>query len=494
MKKFFLVLFTGLLLSVELPAQGFLNSLNKALNGLTQDSQQRNSYNKSLRSSYERWQKKENDKKKNKDKENVIDNENRTTRANKQEPGTTMLKEEGTPVLKQEQTTAPQSNEKVITLVVNGTGETKEDATKNALRSAIEQAFGTFVSANTEVLNDELIKDEITTVSTGNIKSYKELSISQTSNGLYDASVQATVSIDQLTKFAQSKGMQAELAGASFVMNMKMRELNKKNEILAISHMLEKAKAIADNGLFDYKLEIGEPKLEKDSKYSIKLKVLFCESANTIAFYETIYKTLQALSLTEQEQQEYRNSGVGYFWYDAYLNNSRFGGKAEIYALRNSYPVLLEYGNYSQPIIWFMPMIIEAALSYVIKDNIGNSFYCSKKSIKTNNKMYVYKDYISYNNFNCIWDFYDEKSQTAYLYELCPKDRLSFINRGLGNDDWRLPLHFTGDCIFNPSVTSKGKRRSFIDNPDKAYYYQQFLVIYPQEELSKLNSIVINHY
>lgn len=388
----------------------------------------------------------------------------------------------------------PQNNEKVVTLVVNGTGQTKEEATKNALRSAIEQAFGTFVSANTEVLNDELIKDEIATVTTGNIKSYKELSVSQTSNGLYDASVQATVSIDQLTKFAQSKGMQAELAGASFVMNMKMRELNKKNEILAISHMLEKAKAIADNGLFDYKLEIGEPKLEKDSKYSIKLKVLFCENANTIAFYETIYKTLQALSLTEQEQQEYRNSGVGYFWYDAYLNNSRFGGKAEIYALRNSYPVLLEYGNYSQPIIWFMPMIIEAALSYVIKDNIGNSFYCSKKSIKTNNKMYVYKDYISYNNFNCIWDFYDEKSQTAYLYELCPKDRLSFINRGLGNDDWRLPLHFTGDCIFNPSVTSKGKRRSFNDNPDKAYYYQQFLVIYPQEELSKLNSIVINHY
>ena len=30
-----------------------------------------------------------------------------------------------------------------------------------ALRSAIEQAFGTFVSANTTILNDEVVKDEI---------------------------------------------------------------------------------------------------------------------------------------------------------------------------------------------------------------------------------------------------------------------------------------------------------------------------------------------
>lgn len=50
---------------------------------------------------------------------------------------------------------------KEVTLVVNGEGSTKEEATHVALRSAIEQAFGTFVSANTTILNDELVKDEI---------------------------------------------------------------------------------------------------------------------------------------------------------------------------------------------------------------------------------------------------------------------------------------------------------------------------------------------
>ena len=46
-----------------------------------------------------------------------------------------------------------------VTLVVSGEGATKEQATHVALRSAIEQAYGVFVSANTEILNDELVKD-----------------------------------------------------------------------------------------------------------------------------------------------------------------------------------------------------------------------------------------------------------------------------------------------------------------------------------------------
>ena len=61
-------------------------------------------------------------------------------------------------------TTAQTNNQKAaddITLVVDGEGKDKTEATKNALRSAIEQSYGTFVSANTVILNDELVKDEI---------------------------------------------------------------------------------------------------------------------------------------------------------------------------------------------------------------------------------------------------------------------------------------------------------------------------------------------
>lgn len=46
-----------------------------------------------------------------------------------------------------------------VSLVVSADGTSKTEAVNNALRSAIEQTFGTFVSANTEILNDQLVKE-----------------------------------------------------------------------------------------------------------------------------------------------------------------------------------------------------------------------------------------------------------------------------------------------------------------------------------------------
>lgn len=54
----------------------------------------------------------------------------------------------------------------VIDVTTTGAGSTKEDATKNALRNALESSFGAFISSKTEIVNDE-----ITSISTGNIVS-----------------------------------------------------------------------------------------------------------------------------------------------------------------------------------------------------------------------------------------------------------------------------------------------------------------------------------
>ena len=66
------------------------------------------------------------------------------------------------------------SNGKEVTLTVTGSGKTKEDAVKSALRSALEQTYGAFVSSNTTIVDDELIKDEISTISNNCVKSYRE--------------------------------------------------------------------------------------------------------------------------------------------------------------------------------------------------------------------------------------------------------------------------------------------------------------------------------
>ena len=131
-----------------------------------------------------------------------------------------------------------------VTLIVSADGSTKDEATKTALRSAIEQAYGTFVSANTTILNDELVKDEIVTISSGNIKEYKEIDSRQMPNGNMHVTLQATVSISKLVSYAQSKGVETEFAGATFAMNMKMKELNKQNELKALKNLTVQVKEL----------------------------------------------------------------------------------------------------------------------------------------------------------------------------------------------------------------------------------------------------------
>lgn len=481
MKKYVISLIAGLLISLDSPAQGFLNSLNKALNGLTQGSQQRNGQRNGSQQTYQNRQRNEQQERANQQKRDEQQREymqqQQRSRVNDEDSGN-----EAT--VRPDANNTTQGNDKVVSLVVNGTGSTKEEATKNALRSAIEQAFGTFVSSNTTVLDDELIKDEIVTVSTGNIKTYKVLSSSQSSSGLFDVSVQAIVSIDQLTKFAQSKGMQTELAGASFVMNMKMRELNKKNEVSAIAHMIEKAETIAQNGLFDYKLEMGEPKLIGNHTYEIGVEVLVCENENTKAFYNTIYKTLDALSLSEKEQEEYRKSGLKYYTYNSELLN-QYGN--EVATLRNEYRTYYGYkydgvGEYS----FLLPFVMASALYYTIQDNLGNQIYCVSKTIDGTIYPDALEEYMSKGNKTCAWFYIDKKLRKCFFYELSPKERIAPLSGEC------IPIHNfhtynseLNHTSFNPIFGRNMKESTVV------YYHQRFKILYSEEELSKLNSITI---
>ena len=59
-----------------------------------------------------------------------------------------------------------------VSLVVMGQGSTHDAAVTSALRSAIEQSFGAFISSQTRIQNDVLVSDEIVAISSGNIKKY----------------------------------------------------------------------------------------------------------------------------------------------------------------------------------------------------------------------------------------------------------------------------------------------------------------------------------
>ena len=76
-----------------------------------------------------------------------------------------------------------QTNSKDVSITSSGSGKTLEDAKQAALRSSTEQAFGAFISSKTEMFNDQVVADQMASVSSGNIKSYEVLNESQLPDG-----------------------------------------------------------------------------------------------------------------------------------------------------------------------------------------------------------------------------------------------------------------------------------------------------------------------
>lgn len=154
------------------------------------------------------------------------------------------------------------------TLTVFGDGANKEEAIKVALRSAIEQAFGVFVSSNTKVINDDVVKDEIATVASGNVKHFDVIS-EDYRDGKCFVSVSAIVSVGKLISYCKQQGLASEatIDAESFIMSQKIKELNEKNRKLALQHKQDmKLKIYEDiyNGsanFFDYELHVSEPQV-----------------------------------------------------------------------------------------------------------------------------------------------------------------------------------------------------------------------------------------
>ena len=204
-------------------------------------------------------------------------------------------------------TTFAQVNE--VTLTTIGTGVNEEQATLQALRSAIEQSFGTFVSANTTILNDRLVQDEIVSVSNGNVKEYQKLAVATLPNGQISVSAKVTVSINKLVAYAKSKGSRAEFAGQAFSANLKIMQLRAKSTQETIDLMIQQLEKIGKD-MFDFKMLLGEPQNLGGKYYFFPTIEVYSNEAST-NFYNIVTKTLGTLKLSETDKEFCRNNGIG---------------------------------------------------------------------------------------------------------------------------------------------------------------------------------------
>ena len=277
-----------------------------------------------------------------------------------------------------------------VTLVTSGSGATEDEATKNALQNAIEQAYGTFVSSNTTVINDESFSDAITSVSSGNVLSYEQISSISTSEG-FMVSVNAIVSIGNLITFATSRGMTAELAGNTFLMNRNLARLNKRNERIALKNLADQLFLIVVKGMYDYTIDVAQLRTNDamygSPAYAIDVKVNATPNANYELFWETIDRTLSCLSVSPTESANLKSLEMetyGYSYSPSFngfelLSGTNFVGTKSKYILRNN----IGYTPYGEPFsdekteIFLLELIGEyveiGKFGYELYDNLGNT-------------------------------------------------------------------------------------------------------------------------
>ena len=278
-----------------------------------------------------------------------------------------------------------------ISLTVSAQGKTKEEAKYNAFRDALERAFGTFISTNTQVLNDELIKDEIVSVSSGNIEKFEIKSEVQLPDGTFTNVIDVTVSLNKLKSFCESKGIIVEFQGSLFAANIKLEKMNQENEKSVTSNMYKMIQKIVENGLFDYTIKVEEPKTTyyDPNVYDVNIVITASINQNLNNIASIIKTTISGLSLSSQECVKLEKQRVSCY-------TVKIDGV--IYYLRNWMTVIYLRHFFERIIPYY-------ALQFEIKNGI--------------NKYNFYNDVIS-GNSNGGRIFY-HKDLTEVHYRLYPK-------------------------------------------------------------------------
>ena len=197
-------------------------------------------------------------------------------------------------------------DDKTVTITATGSGKTQDDAKQSALRSAIEQTFGVFVSSKTEIFNDQLVADEIASVANGNIQSFKILNASQLPGGEWGVTLNAVISVNKLTSFVQSKGVTVEFQGSLFAINIKQQILNEEAELKAIQNMVSVLFEPMQLG-FDYKIKSENPTSVNgnNDKWKIPIEVTATTNKNMELCTNYCFKTLGSIGLSEKETSSY---------------------------------------------------------------------------------------------------------------------------------------------------------------------------------------------
>jgi hypothetical protein len=266
-----------------------------------------------------------------------------------------------------------QTENKDVTITATGSGSSQEFAKQTALRNAIEQAFGTFISSKTEIFNDEIVADQMSSVSSGNVKSYEVLNESLLPNGTWASTLRVIVSVDKLTSFVEAKGITVEMKGGLFAMNIKQQLLNEESERNIISNLTGTIHNLLQQS-FDYSLDVKDPQSVDGSSENWEVPMtIYVKPNRNMDFCKNYFlSTLNSIGLSNSELENYNRLKKPIFEIDF-----KFGDSLKKFFLRNQSSII-EFRRFENLSFYTHSFYIDNGLKSIRE--IGNS----KMQVKEN--------------------------------------------------------------------------------------------------------------
>ena len=201
-------------------------------------------------------------------------------------------------------------NSDIIKITTSASGITKEIAVQDALRSALEQSYGSFISTKTNIKNDELINDEIVSITNGDIHKYEIIS-EYILDGRYNVTVESEISLNQINTFKKQIGESAtKFDGALFGVKIKLQEINEKSEKTSLENLF-----VSLNKIYSESIDItldnyAEPKIiSGTTNYAIDFEVGLAYNSNILTFNNHLTKSLKSIAMNQTENELYSSLG-----------------------------------------------------------------------------------------------------------------------------------------------------------------------------------------
>jgi hypothetical protein len=260
-----------------------------------------------------------------------------------------------------------------VTLSVEGIGKTCQEARNDALRNAINQAYGSAIYSKTEINNNELISDEISMLTSGNVLNYDIIKDCNEKNGTFLMSLKVTVSQTKLKKFIEGKGKSISISGELLKQKSDQEVASKNAEINIVENILLQLESFTIDP-FDYEVNIGKINI-KDGKYcSLPADITIKTNLNFYNAYLKLSKEIERISINSIDQN-FRTETLNETNFPITINS-------KVYYLRTSKSVDLINKFYNK--------IISKMDNYTVVDDCLKELYLkeNKNNVSLNYKLF----------------------------------------------------------------------------------------------------------